>query len=250
MARSFRLTLLSTILLILIWAGIAMVAHSRYLPSPLDVGAAFINELSSGTLPFHLGITFLRVISAFIIALVVGTALGIALGSSPKANLLFDPWLIFALNLPALVIIVFCYLWFGLTEAAAITAVALNKIPNTAVTMREGRKALDPMFDEVAQIYHYAGWKKFRHFIMPQLEPYLAVSIRNGLALIWKIVLVVELLGRSNGVGFQINIFFSQFDLTRILVYTLSFMAIIGLIEWFVIKPWENQTRVWRGDPS
>jgi NitT/TauT family transport system permease protein len=71
--------------------------------------------------------------------------------------------------------------------------------------------------------------------------------VRNGLALIWKIVLIVELLGRSNGVGFQINLSFAQFDLARILVYALSFMGIVALIETFAIKPWEKRARAWRG---
>lgn len=250
MLRSFRLPLLSTLLFLAIWSGLAFLLQSRYLPAPFEVAKTFITELSSGALLFHLSVTFLRVIAAFIIALIFGTAIGLLLGRSSKANQFFDPWLIFALNLPALVVIVFCYLWFGLTEVAAIIAVALNKIPNTAITMREGRRALDPLLEDVAFIYHYTGWRKFTEFTLPQLEPYLAASIRNGLALIWKIVLVVELLGRSNGVGFQINLFFSQFDLTRILVYALSFMAVVGVIESVVIKPWERRARAWRGEAS
>ena len=247
MLRSPLLPLISSIALILLWAALAYSLQSRYLPTPFDVASAFVTELASGALFFHIGATCLRVLCAFCLALLCGTALGFALGRSPKANLIFDPWLIFALNLPALVIIVFCYLWLGLTETAAIIAVALNKIPNTAVTMREGARALDPSLDEVATIYGYTGWKKFIHFTLPQLEPFLAAAIRNGLALIWKIVLVVELIGRSNGVGFQINFFFAQFDLARIMVYTLNFMVIIGLIEAFIIKPWETRSRFWRG---
>lgn len=248
MRRSVLVPLLSGLALILIWSGLASISQSRYLPSPSDVAFAFVVELASGALLFHIGATCLRVLGAFCIAIICGTAIGFVLGRSPKANLIFDPWLILALNLPALVIIVFCYLWLGLTETAAILAVALNKIPNTAVTMREGARALDPALDDVATVFDYTGWKKFNHFTLPQLEPFLASAIRNGLALIWKIVLVVELLGRSNGVGFQINFYFAQFDLARILVYTLSFMVIVGLIEALVIKPWENHARAWRGD--
>ena len=72
----------------------------------------------------------------------IGSAIGVALGRYPTADRFFDAWLIFFLNLPALVIIVLCYIWFGLTEVAAITAVAINKIPNVAVTMREGARSL------------------------------------------------------------------------------------------------------------
>ena len=248
MLRSPLLPLISSVALILFWAALAYSLHSRYLPTPFDVASAFMTELASGVLFFHIGATCLRVLSAFCLALLCGTALGVALGRSPKANLVFDAWLIFALNLPAIVIIVFCYLWLGLTETAAIIAVALNKIPNTTVTMREGARALDPALDEVATIFGHTGWNKFIHFTLPQLEPFLAAAIRNGLALIWKIVLVVELIGRSNGVGFQINFYFAQFDLARIMVYTLSFMVIIGFIEAFIIRPWETRARFWRGN--
>ena len=68
----------------------------------------------------------------------IGTAIGIFLGRHREANRFFDGWLIFFLNVPALITIVLSYLWIGLNEAAAITAVALNKIPNVAVTLREG----------------------------------------------------------------------------------------------------------------
>mgnify|MGYP001423901041 CR=1 FL=1 len=47
------------------------------------------------------------------------------------------------LNIPALVLIILSYIWFGLTEVAAIVAVSLNKIPNVVVTIREGAKSID-----------------------------------------------------------------------------------------------------------
>ena len=62
-------------------------------------------------------------------------------------------------------------------------------------------------------------------------------AARSGLALIWKIVLVVELLGRSNGVGFQIEIYFQLFDVTMILAYTLAFILVVQTIEWAALQP-------------
>ena len=52
-----------------------------------------------------------------------------------------------------------------------------------------------------------------------QLAPYLAAGSRAGLSIIWKIVLVVELVGRPNGVGFVLGSAFSLFDMTEILSY-------------------------------
>jgi len=67
--------------------------------------------------------------------------------------------------------------------------------------------------------------KKLRHVVLPQLVPYLAAAMRSGLSLVWKIVLIVELLGRSNGVGFEIGIAFQLFDVTRLLAYALPFVG-------------------------
>ncbi len=71
-------------------------------------------------------------------------------------------------------------------------------------------------------------------------------AARNGLALIWKIVLVVELLGRSNGVGFELGTFFQFFDITGILAYTLAFASIIITVEAVAMRPLERRITRWR----
>ena len=158
----------------------------------------------------------------------------------------FDTWLIIALNLPALVVMVLCYVWLGLTEVAAVLAVSLNKIPLVAVNMRQGTRALAPEWMEMARLYRFSRIQILRHVILPQLAPYLVASARTGLALIWKIVLVVEFLGRPDGVGFQIQTFFQLWDISGLLAYAIAFMAVIQLVEWLVIRPWEARVSRWQ----
>ena len=88
--------------------------------------------------------------------------------------------------------------------------------------------------------------KFFFKVIFPQLYPYLLSSARSGLSLIWKIVLVVELLGRSNGVGFKLYGFFQFFDISGILAYTLAFVFLIIIIEFIIVRPFEKKISVWR----
>jgi NitT/TauT family transport system permease protein len=175
-----------------------------------------------------------------------GTALGLLMGRVAWADAIGDPWLVIVLNLPALVIIVLCYVWGGLTESAAIAAVAINKLPNTIVTVREGARALDPALDEMARVFAMSRRTVFWHVILPQLNPYLAAAARSGLSLVWKIVLVAELLGRSNGVGFEIGTAFQLFDVTRILAYALVFVAVMLLIETAFVQPLERRASRWR----
>lgn len=244
--RQVALRLASLAAILMVWALGSMIAGPRLLPSPLAVFATIVEEASSGALFFNIAITLARVAVAFGIAMLAGTALGIMMGRSRTADDLFDLPLIVLLNLPALVIVVLAYIWAGLTETAAILAVAINKFPNTAVTVREGTRALDRGLDEVAQVYRFDRAKRLRHVVLPQLAPFIAAAARSGLSLVWKIVLVVELLGRPNGVGFEIGTAFQLFDVARILAYALTFVVVIVAIEYLAMQPFERRVTRWR----
>jgi NitT/TauT family transport system permease protein len=238
--------LFSLALLLAAWYLGAHLAGPRMLPDPQMVALAIMSEAGSGALFINLGVTLARVGVAFAIAMVLGAAMGLAMGRSRLIDRLGDPWLVVLLNLPALVIIVLAYVWMGLTEAAAIAAVALNKIPISAVTVREGARSLDQGLDDMAQVFRMSRWVRMRHVVLPQLAPYLAAAARSGLSLVWKIVLIVELLGRPNGVGFEIGVAFQLFDVTKILAYALAFVAVMLLIETFLVQPLERHVSRWR----
>ncbi len=233
--------------LLLCWQAGAAFAHSRLLPGFTAVLAAMVRESESGALPFNLAVTMGRVAAAFAVSMLAGSALGIAMGRWRRLDLVLDNLLTVLLNLPAVVVIVLIYVWFGLSEASAIAAVALNKLPSTAVTLREGARRLDPALDEMAASFRVPRWRRLRHVVLPQLAPYFFGAARSGLALTWKIVLVVELLGRSNGIGFQIQVYFQLFDVTMILAYALAFVAVAQAIEWAVLQPLERRATRWRG---
>tara|TARA_B100000700_G_C14988830_1_gene830220 strand:- start:248 stop:1003 length:756 start_codon:yes stop_codon:yes gene_type:complete len=237
---------ISVIILLIIWKIVAaLIGDETILPSPNNV-AESIKYHASAELFHHVYITLLRVFAAFFLAMFIGSAIGIAMGRREKLDDYFDGWLILALNVPALVTIILCFIWFGLNEVAAILAVAINKIPTVTVILREGTKALNEKLIDVGKIYNLKRSEIVKEILIPQLYPYFISAARSGLALIWKIVLVVELLGRSNGVGFKINEFFSMFDTTSILAYTLVFVFIIMSIEWFLVKPIEKKLTEWR----
>jgi len=206
------------LVLLVLWQVVALQAHSRTLPTPLAVLDVLFKEVASGDLPMHLGKTLMRVLISFCLAMVIGVGLGMLMGRSKRWDRLLDSFLILGLNIPALV----------------------------TINLREGARAVDASLMEVAQVYRLPQGERFWKVYLPQLYPYLFSSARNGLALIWKIVLVVELLGRSDGVGFQIGSFFHFFDISSILAYSLAFSAVIFLLEAVLMRPLENRLNRWR----
>ncbi len=238
--------LLPLVVVLILWQVFGGHFDSKLLPQPSAVLQLLCKEASEGDLLFHLSMTLKRVGISFMAAMVLGTVLGILMGMFKVIDQALDTFLIIGLNIPALVIIVICYIWFGLTEYAAIIAVTINKIPMVAVSLREGARALEKNLFQVAQVYQLSKYDIATKIVLPQLLPYIFGATRNGLAIIWKIVLVVELLGCSNGVGFQIGGFFHFFDISGVLAYTLAFMLVVFSIEVLALRPLEKHLLRWR----
>ena len=229
------------------WQVAATVAGSRLLPAPLAILTFIQSEWASGDLWWNVGTTLARVGVSFVLAMVLGVLLGIALGRSRRLNLVLDTPLLILLNTPALVITVLAYIWVGLNEGAAVLAVVLNKLPNVAVILREGARGLDPQLEEMARTYRFDRRTWIAHVLVPQLQPFVVAAARSGLSLAWKIVLVIELLGRPNGVGFAINYYFVQsLNVAAIVGYSIVFMSVMIAIDILVLQRLEAHVRRWR----
>lgn len=238
--------MVSALLFLVVWQVAAGYADADLLPSPYQVLISLLDHLQNGDLVIHVGATLVRVVISFSLAMALGVALGIIMGRYKNWDAALDGLLVLALNLPALVVIILCYLWFGLGELAAILAVTINKFPIVVVNMREGARAVDQDLLQVAEAFRLDKRRRLFQVYLPQLYPYLLASARSGLALVWKIVLVVELLGRSDGVGFKLGIFFQFFDITSILAYSFAFIAVVMAIEYLIISPLDRRLTEWR----
>jgi NitT/TauT family transport system permease protein len=96
-------------------------------------------------------------------------------------------------------------------------------------------------------MYGFGRWKTLRHVTLPQLAPFAAAAARSGLALVWKIVLVVEALGgHATGVGHQIHAAFGNYDVPTILAYALAFIVVIQIVEFGVLQPLQARVNRWR----
>lgn len=231
---------------IILWQAIALIVSSSVFPSIVDIVESFIKHFASGDLLSNLSITLYRVFIAFFITMILGVFLGILMGVSQKINNFFDFILILGLNIPALVTIVICYIWFGLTDFSALLAVVLNKVPIVIVNIREGTRAIQRKYLDLGKVYNVSKKDIFFKLFLPQIFPYILASTRLTLSLIWKIVLVVELLGRSDGVGFAISMFFQYFDITSILAYTFAFIIVVMFIECCVLNVIEEKMNAWK----
>lgn len=222
----------------------------RLFPTPTAVAVELWTLAINGPLLSDLGKTLLRATTAFVIAMALGTALGIVLGRQRWLDRLFSGWLLVGLNLPAIVVAIVLYIWLGLTELALITAVVINKVPLVITTIREGVRSLSPDYDELSAALRLSPLRRLRLITLPQLMPFILAAARTGLSLIWKIVLVFEVLGSDGGVGYRVSIQFQFFDITGILAYTTGFILVVLAFEYGLLRPLERKVLQWRPDPA
>jgi NitT/TauT family transport system permease protein len=236
---------LSILFCVIIWQLLALVINSELFPSFVDIVKNLSEQILHKDLIFHLLITLKRVFISFVFAMVIGIVVGIWMGLFCKNDSVFNILLIIALNIPAIVTIMLCYIWFGLSDFAAILAVVINKVPIIVVNIKEGVKAVDKKYIDLVKIYNIDKKDVLKKIYLPQIYPYIMATTRLTISLIWKIVLVVEFLGRSNGVGFKISMFFQNFDVTSILSYSFAFILVVLLVEMLLNSIDKRVTR-WR----
>ncbi len=235
---------------LIVWEAAALLFPSRLFPTPVAVAIDMWEVTVHGKLLSDMGKTLTRAAIAFVVAMVLGTIVGIAFGRNATLDRLFSAWVIVGLNVPAIVIAVALYIWLGLTEFALILAVTLNKLPIVITTVREGVRSFSRDYDELGIALRMSRWRRLRYIVAPQLMPFILAAARTGLALIWKIVLVFEVLGSDGGIGFRIQTFFQFFDITGILAYTVAFILVVFAFEYLVLRPLEGRVLRWRADQA
>ena len=231
---------------IVLWWLASLALPPNILPGPWAATEALVGDFAAGTVLPNLGITLLRVAGGLVLAMLIGIPVGILMGIHRGAERVLDIWVMVALTVPSLCYAIICFIVFGLNEFAAIVAIGLTAAPSIVINLWEGVKTVDMRLVNMAKAYEADDWTIFSRVLLPQVLPYIMASIRFGLGIVWKITVLVELLGRPNGVGFQLFYWYQLADMRQVLAWTLLFTIVMLFIEIVILKWLENRLFSWR----
>ncbi len=240
------LKLYSLAVLLLAWIALSFVFSPDILPGPIPVFAAIIDNLRSGDGFFHLYKTVSRVVLGLVLAMFLGTGIGLMMGLSRKGEIFFESWVMIGLTIPAVVYAIVCLLWFGLNEFAAIIAIGITAFPAVAINMWQGVKDIDMQLVAMGKAFQLPTHDVVRKIVLPQTVPYILAATRYALGISWKIATTVELIGMSSGVGYMLHYWFGLFSMTQVLAWTLTFIIVLLFIEYVLINPFEKRSTAWR----
>lgn len=245
LSREVGLRVVSVLSIFLVWLILSWVMGPKVVPGPVETVQFLAKEHNDGRLWYHIGMTMWRVLVAFIITMLLGTIIGVLSGASKTLDKLLEAWTVTGLAVPRILPVVVAYLLIGLNDTAAITALVIILVPQVVVQMRESIRAMDTKLLEMARAFRRPRLQVWRQVILPQLAPYLLGTARSALSLTWKMVVFAELLGRTNGVGYQINFYFQMFEMRGILAYGLAMTVVLAVVDLSILYLSERTFR-WR----
>jgi len=235
----------SIVLFIAIWWILSFFMSPNILPSPLLTIEAFSHN-KAGEVLFHIRMTMQRIGMGFLFAMLLGLVFGTVMGISRKLETWLDMWVMIILSIPGLVFVVLSFMWFGMNEFSTVVAISIASFPTIAINVWQGVKDVDGKLVDMARVFGASPQVRLRRVILPQIYPYFMASARSCLGISWKLTALVELLGRSNGVGYQLNYWFQMYEMGQVIAWTGLFLIIVLSIEIFILNPVEKKLFAWR----
>ncbi len=218
-ANLIRLTSLCGILVL--WMIVSSFFDPTILPGPRIVFREVYIIFASGEFIFHMYVTLQRVVLGFLWAFTFSVIIGMLMGLNSSFEQFFEVEVLVGLTIPGLAWSMIAIMWFGIRDIAAIFAIFIIILPMITVNMWEGTKAIDKELVEMGQAFKASRPTIVRHIVIPQLVPYLFAATRFGFALAWKVVVLSEIFGLSNGIGYKINESFTLFSIEGVLAWTI-----------------------------
>ena len=240
------LRIASILALLFVWWLLSLFFSPSLVPKPWDTFAEVGVIVASGNFFAEMGATLRRVLVGFGLAMIVSIPLGIFMGTLRSLESFFEPPVILGLTMPGLIWAVLAIMFFGLNETSAYAAVAVAIAPMLAISIWQGTKSIDKDLIDMSKVFHASAWSKVVDVILTKLISHILAAIRYGLGLAWKVVVVVEMFGFSNGVGYQVVRGFNTFSMKAVLAWTITFLTVMIVIEFGLIGWLERSVTRWR----
>ena len=221
------------------------------LPTPGQVFGFMGKELMGETVAPHnmyvtFGISLQRLGIGMLIAMAIGTVIGLAMGLSKAVDAFFNDWVVAILAMPNLAWALFCSLAFGFGDTGPIITVVLTGVPFVIINVREGVRNTPTDLYDMARAFRVPRPWVIRAVLIPSLMPFLFAAARYSFALGWKGLVVAEVFGGQDGAGWTIKFWYDAHRAYGVVGYALLFVIFALLFEKVMFDQLSKRLFKWR----
>lgn len=202
--KRLLLGLIIPILVLAVWQ-VAVMAHllsENLFPPPTSILQDFYEMLVSGELTHHLGISVMRAMIGFIVGGGLGLFFGLMSGLYKRAEELVDPTVQMMRTVPLLAVTPLFILWFGFGELSKILLIAMGAFFPLYVNAFLGVRNVDSKLFDVARVLEFSRLHQLTKVVLPAAMPNILLGVRLSLSTAWLCLVVAELMGADQGIGF------------------------------------------------
>jgi ABC-type nitrate/sulfonate/bicarbonate transport system permease component len=201
-----------------------------FFPGPEKTWQALQGGLINGALLEETGETVMRMAYGWILASLVGVALGAAIGVSPWARAYVAPMLEVIRPLPASAIAPVLVVLFGLTDQMILLLIAFGSLWPMLLTTVHGFASVNPRLREVSRALGFSRWSYVRKIALPSALPDILSGLRLGLTIALILAVVGEMITVQGGLGSRILMAARGFRAPDIFA-GVALLGLIGLLS-------------------
>lgn len=229
------------------WQFASMISPEDTLSPPYEVfrAAIFYVILEDGFY-IHVGSTLLRIILGFGIAFILGLVIGVMMGVSRYWEKFFSDYVTVGITIPSLAWAVIGVLWLGIHYLTPVFSAVMIATPYVMVNVWEGVKNVDKDLVDMGRAFDVSRSRIIRDVYIPSILPFVFAAVRIGFSVSWKLVVLAEVFGSSEGIGFMIFYWYENFEMALVLAWVMVFCFIMFIYEYGIIKTVERRLFTWR----
>ena len=248
MRRHERLIVAAAILgLFALWEALVRLGRldADLAPAPSTVLTALLRLAGRPEVRWSLGVTAWEVLAAFLIALPVGLLTGFALAEVPLLGALLRPLVNFLFGMPKSIFLPIFILVFGVSIPQKIAFGVFTTIFVLIVGGVAAVQSVPPELITVSRVYGASRGQIIREIYLPAMAPILLESARLGMVFNITAVLLCEIYGARDGIGYRIAAWGENIQMPQ-LYAALVIVAAAAVAVNEALRAVENRLGAWR----
>jgi ABC-type nitrate/sulfonate/bicarbonate transport system permease component len=241
----------SVVVFLAVWQFVAFerLMPPLFLPGPSDIAAAFATYVQKGQIWNDIWVSGQELVLGFLLAIVIGLPLGIAIGWYRRLSLAVDPFVTFFNAIPRVSLTPLFIIWFGIGINSKLAVVFLGAVFAIIINAAVGVRNLDPALIKAARSFGANDLQLFRTIVLPGSVPYILAGFRLGLAHALTGVVVAELVAAQAGVGLMMATAGATFQTARVFV-GIVIIALTGVLITGIFARIERRFQSWKPSPT
>jgi NitT/TauT family transport system permease protein len=237
----------SVLAFLVLWEAVAQLGlvNPLFTSSPSRIAAAGYELFASGTIYGDLAASGLEFFAGYGLAILIGVPLGVLMGWYSRVDAALDPFVSALYATPRIALLPLVLIWFGIGLMSKIAIVFLGAVFPILVNTITGMRTVDADFIKVARSFGSSDRQLFLKVALPSSVPLLLAGLRLGLGHGLIGIVVGEMFGATQGLGYLISVAGARFQTDKVMV-GIIIIAAAGLAMTWILRRIERRFERWR----